>query len=335
MSFTRERSTITEQSEPDTLIMSSSRGSFGRGDRIFATIAAAAGVTILIALAAVFIFLLIQGARGFHAPADVYRPAAHNFWNYAGKLLFGTALSALLAMIIAVPFAIGLALFISHYAPRRLAVPVAYVIDILAAVPSVVYGLWGARTLAPASHGVQTWLNTHVSWIPLFAGEISATGRTILIAAVVLAIMVLPISTAICREVFQQTPRLIEEAALGLGATRWEMIKYAVFPHARSGMVAGMMLGLGRALGETIAVAMVSGALLSTIAPNIYGTMGTVAATIVTQLDSAFTDGTGFALATLAYLAVALAIVSLIVNALARVIVNRTGHLAAPVGAGF
>lgn len=257
MSFTRERPTITEQSEPETLIMSPSKRSFGRGDRIFSTIASAAGITIVIALAAVFIFLLVQGARGFHASPDVYRPAANNFWNYAAKLLFGTALSALLAMIIAVPFAIGLALFISHYAPRRLAVPVAYVIDILAAVPSVVYGLWGARTLAPASHGLQTWLNTHLGWIPFFSGQVSATGRTMLIAAVVLAIMVLPISTAICREVFQQTPRLIEEAALGLGATRWEMIKYAVFPNARSGMVAGMMLGLGRALGETMAVAMV------------------------------------------------------------------------------
>ena len=256
MSVTKERALVTEPPQSDPFAASSKRRT-GLGDRIFSTIAVAAGLTILIALAAVFIFLLAQGVEGFHAAPSVYRPAADNFVSYAAKLLFGTVLAALLAMIIAVPFAIGLALFISHYAPRRLAVPVAYVIDILAAVPSVVYGLWGARTLAPASHGVQTWLNAHLGWIPLFGGEVSATGRTILIASIVLAIMVLPIATAICREVFQRTPKLIEEAALGLGATRWEMIKYAVFPHARSGMVAGMMLGLGRALGETMAVAMV------------------------------------------------------------------------------
>lgn len=256
MSVTRERAPITDQPDSDPFSASSGRRA-GVGDRVFATIAVAAGLTILIALAAVFVFLLAQGARGFHADPEVYQPSANNFAAYAAQLLFGTVLAALLAMIIAVPFAVGLALFISHYAPRRLAVPVAYVIDILAAVPSVVYGLWGARTLAPASHGMQTWLNSHLGWIPLFSGEVSATGRTILIASFVLAIMVLPITTAICREVFQRTPTLLEEAALGLGATRWEMIKYAVFPHARSGMIAGMMLGLGRALGETMAVAMV------------------------------------------------------------------------------
>ncbi|GGL58181.1 phosphate transport system permease protein [Microlunatus endophyticus] len=256
MSVTRERPPIVEEPGSDPFVASSRRRR-AIGDRIFSSTALAAGLTILIALAAVFIFLISQGARGFHADPEVYQPAANNFFSYAAKLLFGTALSSLLAMIIAVPFAIGLALFISHYAPRRIAVPVAYVIDILAAVPSVIYGLWGARTLAPASHGLQTWLNAHLGWIPLFGGQISATGRTMLIAAIVLAIMVLPISTAICREVFQRTPKLLEEAALGLGATRWEMIRYAVFPHARSGMVAGMMLGLGRALGETMAVAMV------------------------------------------------------------------------------
>ncbi|WP_230207690.1 phosphate ABC transporter permease subunit PstC [Microlunatus sp. Gsoil 973] len=260
MSITTERPALVEQSSgPDPFAETSNRR-HAVGDSIFFTIAVAAGLTILIALVAVFLFLLTQGARGFTAGADVFGPAATNFAYYAGKLLFGTVLAALLAMIIAVPFAIGLALFISHYAPRRLAVPVAYLIDILAAVPSVVYGLWGARTLAPASHGLQTWLNSHLGWIPIFGGQVSATGRTILVAALVLAIMVLPITTAICREVFQRTPKLLEEAALGLGATRWEMIKYAVFPHARSGMVAGTMLGLGRALGETMAVAMVMSA---------------------------------------------------------------------------
>jgi len=230
---------------------------FGLGDRVFSSLAQLAGLTILIALAAVFVFLAIRGIPGFSADKSIYGPGSTNFWAYAGKALFGTCLSAVIAMIIAVPFSLGLALFISHYAPRRLAVPVAYVIDLLAAVPSVVFGLWGARTLAPALVPTQDWLNAHLGWIPLFGGTPYSAGRTIFVAAVVLAIMIIPITTAICREVFAQTPRLQEEAALALGATRWEMVRYAVFPHSRSGVVAGIMLGLGRAMGETMAVAMI------------------------------------------------------------------------------
>ena len=230
---------------------------FGRGDRIFSGVALASGLTILVTLAAVFIFLLIKGFPGFSADPEIFAPSSDNFWSYVGKLLFGTTLAAIVALIIAVPFSLALALFISHYAPRRIATPVAYIIDLLAAVPSVVFGLWGARTLAVASQPMQRWLDDNLGWLPFFHGPASATGRTILIAGLVLAIMCIPIITAICREVFAQTPRLHEEAALALGATRWEMVRYAVFPHSRSGMVAGIMLGLGRALGETMAVAMV------------------------------------------------------------------------------
>ena len=243
--------------EPTTDASLSSARRSDRGDRIFSGLARAAGLTILVSLAAVFVFLLLQGLDGFHADRQYYEPSASGFLGYVLKLLFGTALAAVIAMVIAVPFAVGVALFLSHYAPRRLATPIAYVIDLLAAVPSVVFGLWGARTLAGLSQPFQAWLNHHLGWLPFFSGEVSATGRTILVAGVVLAIMVLPITTAICREVFARTPRLNEEAALALGATRWETIRYAVFPHARSGMIAGMMLGLGRALGETMAVTMV------------------------------------------------------------------------------
>ncbi|WP_300681281.1 phosphate ABC transporter permease subunit PstC [Nocardioides sp.] len=242
---------------PDAAAELTAGGSHGQGDRVFSRFALASGLTILVTLAAVFVFLAVKGLPGFHADAEVYGPGASNFWVYVGKLLFGTTLAAIIALIIAVPFSVGLALFISHYAPRRLATPIAYVIDLLAAVPSVVFGLWGARSLAVAFQPVQAWLAEHASWIPLFKGPASATGRTILVAGVVLAIMCIPIITAICREVFAQTPRLNEEAALALGATRWETIRYAVFPYARSGMIAGIMLGLGRALGETMAVAMV------------------------------------------------------------------------------
>ncbi|MGO4343794.1 PstC family ABC transporter permease, partial [Pedococcus sp. 2YAF34] len=132
-----------------------------------------------------------------------------------------------------------------------------YIIDLLAAVPSVVYGLWGIATLAVFVQPFYVWLGTYVGWFPLFAPPVSGTGRTILTAAIVLAVMVIPIMTAICREVFLQTPRLHEEAALALGATRWEMVRMAVLPFARSGIISAIMLGLGRALGETLAIAMV------------------------------------------------------------------------------
>ena len=230
---------------------------FGRGDRVFSRVVLASALTILVTLAAVFVDHVHTGGPGVHADDADYGPSACSYAAYVGRLLFGTTLAAVIALLIAVPFSVALALFISHYAPRRIATPVAYVIDLLAAVPSVVFCLWGARSLAVASQPVQRWLDDHLGWLPFFNGPASATGRTILVAGVVLAIMCIPIITAICREVFSQTPRLHEEAALALGATRWEMVRYAVFPHSRSGMVAAVMLGLGRALGETMAVAMV------------------------------------------------------------------------------
>lgn len=226
------------------------------GDRVFSGLALAAGVAIMVALAGVFVFLAIEGYPALHVAEGYYRPAT-TFLGYVGPLVFGTTLAALIALVIAVPFAIGIALFVSHYAPRRLAAPVAYLMDLLAAIPSVVYGLWGGGVLNVYIVPIQEWLHAHLSFIPLFAGPPSVTGRTMLTAGVVLAIMIMPIIAAISREVFAQTPKLHEEAALALGATRWEMIRMAVFPYARSGMVSAVMLGLGRALGETMAVAMV------------------------------------------------------------------------------
>ena len=227
------------------------------GDRVFAGLARAAGVTILLALAAVFAFLLVKGAPGFSASGSTALGSFSSFWALVWPLLWGTVLIAVLALIIAVPFSVAIALFITYYAPRRLATPVAYLIDLLAAVPSIVYGLWGGRELALALKPTIQWLTVHASWFPLFKGPYAGTGQVGITAVLVLAVMIVPIITAISREVFAQTPKLTEEAAVGLGATRWEVIRLAVFPHARSGVVAGIMLGLGRALGETMAVVMV------------------------------------------------------------------------------
>ncbi len=245
--------TVTVSPEPAT-DTASSRSQ--RGDRIFAAITRASALLILVALVAVFVFLAIEGWTGLTSSAATYAPFT-SFASYVAPLLVSTLLASALALVVSVPFSIGVALFISHYAPRRLATALAYLIDLLAAVPSVVFGLWGGRYLAGYLQPAHAWLHGHLGFIPIFGGTPSPNGRSLFTAAIVLAIMIMPITTAISREVFAQTPRLHEEAALALGATRWEMVRYAVFPYSRSGMVSGIMLGLGRALGETMAVAMV------------------------------------------------------------------------------
>ena len=188
-------------------------------------------------------------------------PADGNLWSVVGPLIFGTVLAAIVSLVIAVPVAVGVALFISHYAPRRMASALGYVVDLLAAIPSVVYGLWGVLVLAPKVQPVWQFLVDYFGWIPLFAGDANGNAsnppRVLMTTAIVLAVMILPIITAVSREVFLQTPRLHEEAALALGATRWELVRMAVLPFGRSGVTSAAMLGLGRALGETMAVLMI------------------------------------------------------------------------------
>jgi len=223
---------------------------------VFSGVATGAGILILIVLAAVALFLITQSIPALTAdPREL--PGGAGLVDYVAPLLFGTVLAAVIALLIATPLSIGIALFISHYANRRLARSLGYVIDLLAAIPSIIYGAWGYLVLAPYLVPTYRWLGEHASFLPVFAGPASSTGRTILTAGIVLAVMILPIMSAINREVFLQTPKLHEEASLALGATRWEMIRMAVLPYGRSGMVSGAMLGLGRALGETIAVLLV------------------------------------------------------------------------------
>ena len=268
------------------------------GDSVFAGLALAAGLTIMIALAGVFVFLFIEGYPGLSVDEHFYRPAT-TFWGYVGPLVFGTTLAAILALLFSVPFAIGIALFISHYAPKVIRTPVSYVMDLLAAVPSVVFGLWGGGILNRHIVPIQVWLHDHLGFLPFFAGPPSATGRTMLNAGIVLAIMILPITAAICREVFAQTPRLHEEAALALGATRWEMIRLAVFAYARSGMVSAVMLGLGRALGETMAVAMVlSASPIVTLNLISSSNPATIASNIATNYKEATPDKQAVLIAT-------------------------------------
>ena len=306
-------STTTER-EPEAAPPTSS------GDRIFAGLSKGAGLTILAALAAVFVFLAVEGIPGVNQEPATYAPL-DAFFPYVARLLYGTVFAAIIALIIAVPFALAIALFISHYAPRAIATPMAFVIDLLAAVPSVVFGLWGARTLAGELAPALSWLEDNLGFLPFFSGPASVTGRTVLTAGLVLAIMILPIITAICREIFKQTPRLHEEAALALGATRWEMIRYAVFPYARSGIVSAVMLGLGRALGETMAVAMV---LSATPVFTLNMISNTNPATIASNIASSFAEATPAKLSALIATGLVLFAFTFAVNFAARAIVARS-----------
>lgn len=290
------------------------------GDRWFSGTALAAGSMILVTLAAVAIFLIVQSIPGLSATSEDASILSTNFWDYVWPLVFGTVWASLLALLMAVPLSVAVALFISHYAPRRLAQTLGYIVDLLAAVPSVVFGLWGILVLAPAVTPLYIWLTSNMGWFPLFAGEASATGRTIFTAAVVLAVMVTPIITAICREIFLQTPVLHEEAALALGATRWEMVRMAVFPFGRSGIVSAAMLGLGRALGETMAVALVLSA-SGVITFRLF--TSTNPSTIPANIALTFPEAYGTNINVLIATGLILFIVTFAVNALARWVVSR------------
>lgn len=290
-----------------------------RGDVVFRTLAKAAGIAIVVTLGAVAVFLVLEALPALDPRAEISN-APDGFFAYVAPLVFGTLLAALLALLFATPLAIGIGLFISHYAPRRIANALGYVVDLLAAIPSVVYGLWGIQVLAPGVQPVYQWLNENLGWLPFFVGPVSGTGRTILTVSFVLAIMILPIMSALAREIFLQTPRLQEEAALALGATRWEMIRMAVIPFAKSGLLSSAMLGLGRALGETMAVAMVlspaaviSFALITPTNPS------TIASTIA--LD--FPEAAGLDVNALVAAGLVLFVITMIVNVSARSIITR------------
>lgn len=233
------------------------------GDTVFKSIAIAAGATIIGAIALMALFLIVKALPSLQANQANFLTSAEFLTSDPDNLRFGirdlfmvTVLSSMFALIIAVPIAIGIAAFLTNYAPKRLARPFGMLVDLLAAVPSIVFGLWGIFVLAPWLTPVATFLNENLGWFFLFSqGNVSlAGGGTIFTAGIVLAVMILPIITSVTREVFALTPRGHVEAAQALGATKWEVIRMTVFPYGRSGMIAASMLGLGRALGETIAI---------------------------------------------------------------------------------
>ena len=289
------------------------------GDRIFSNTATAAAVTILALLAGVAVFLVAEGMPALtHSASEL--PGGKTFVDYVAPLAFGTVLAAAFAALIAVPLAVAAALFITHVAPPRIALTLGYLIDLLAAIPSIVYGLWGIFVLGPAAVPVMGWLEEKFGWFPLFAGPASTTGRTMFVAGLVLAVMILPIVSAVAREVFSQTPRKLQEGAQALGATRFEMIRMTVLPFGKSSVISGAMLGLGRALGETMAVTIilsVSGIvtfnLISQANPS------TIAANIALQ----FPESSGLAVNVLIATGLVLFAITLVTNMAARAIIAR------------
>lgn len=294
-------------------------------DRLFRLLASGAGLSTLVILALITVVLAAEGLPAL-------RQAGFSFltefrWDFTtetpvfgvGSLLIGTVLLAVIALVVALPVAVGTALFINEYAPPRLGRALTTVVDLLAAVPSLIYGMWGLSYLMPKMLGISRFLSDHLGFIPIFHVNQPSYDRSPFITGVVLGIMILPIITAVTREVFSQVPRGTCEAALALGGTRWGMIRQVILPFGRSGISGGAMLGLGRALGETIAITLLLGI---TLAPNgriLQSNGGSIAAHIVL----AFGEANDLQRSALIAAGLVLFGLTLVVNLVARSIVNR------------
>lgn len=301
------------------------RGDGIGADRAFRVLSLAAGLTVLAILATILTTTVWQSSSVLRetGPSFVIEATWDPTIPVYGILAFiyGTLVTSVIALLLAVPVSIGIALFLTELAPRRLRALAITVIDLLAAVPSVVFGLVGALVIAPYLVPIYGWLHNTFGGLPVLGavfGPPSATGYAFLTAGMVLAFMVIPIITSISREIFDTVPLADKQAAYALGATRWEMIKGAVFPHSFSGLVGGTMLGLGRAMGETIAVALVIGSSTQIVA-NILATGNTMAAVIVQQWGEAGLQTKS----ALIGIGVILFAMTVVVNVAARLIVRR------------
>lgn len=299
------------------------------GDRVY--VAAITGFAICVPLLLVLIFAEVAVAGwpafrefgfGFLTSSN-WDPVKHQFG--AAPAIFGTVVTSLIALVIATPLALGVAVFLSDYAPTWLRQPVGFLVDLLAAIPSVVYGLWGIFVLIPVMRStIMPFLRDtlHLGATPFFRGP--AYGPSMLAAGVILAVMVLPYISAVSREVLLAVPRSQREAALALGATRWEMIQKAVLPFARSGIIGGIILGLGRALGETMAVTMLIGN-RHDISASLFSPGYTMASLIANEFSEASGD---LHLAALMAVGFTLLVLTLVVNGIARWLVWRVGRRA-------
>ncbi len=322
------------QTPPSTDPQGSSLSGSARGrlgDAVFRRLSVGSGLLVSIVIALIALFLILQAA-----PALADNQA--NFFTFGGdwvvdggtlkfgipKLFYATLVVSFIALLIAMPIALGISIFLTEYAPKRVVGPVTYLVDLLAAVPSIVYGLWGILVLGPALVPVNNWLVNNLSWLPFFRTPEAnvanmSTGGTLLTAGIVLAIMILPIISAVTREVFIQTPVAHREAALALGGTKWEVVRLAVLPFGFSGYISGSMLGLGRALGETMALYLIisNTGLINFNLMESGETFATKIANNAAEFDSPTKTG--------AFISAGLTlfVLTFIVNAAARAIVGR------------
>jgi len=319
---------MTATREPAATAVHAPAGSLERanhGDRAFKGLLTIAAVTVPILLG-FLVYELWDGASlaiaryGFgFVTSSTWDPVAEEFG--AMPLIFGTLISSLLALLIAVPLSLGVAIYLTEFAPKPVRQPVAFLIGLLAAIPSVVYGLWGIFVLIPLLRtSVFPVLQDALGFLPLFQGPIY--GPSMLSAGIILAIMVMPYIMSVGREVLLAVPNTQREAALALGATRWEAVTTAVLPYARSGIVGAVILGLGRALGETMAVTMLIGN-RHEIAASLFSPGYTMAAAIANEFSEAVGD---LHLSALAYVAFLLFLVTVVVNAGARLLIWRVAR---------
>ena len=296
-----------------------------RSDRVFRWVTLLAGLFVLAILGLIATSTTREAWPAFHSQglsfltSSTWIPAEGKFGALA--FVYGTVLSSLLALLLAVPVSLGIALYANEAAPSRIRRPVIYVLDLLAAIPSVVYGLWGVIVLAPfLGPHVYAPINDAIGGWPVIGWFLNgSSGRSFMTAGIILAIMITPIVTSLSREVIATVPRAQREAAYGMGATRWEMIRLAVLPWGRGGIVGAIMLGLGRAMGETIAVALVIGSQSGQITTHLFEAGDSMAAVIVNQ----FGEASGTHRSALVGLGVVLFLVTIIVNVSARAIVAR------------
>jgi phosphate transport system permease protein len=296
------------------------------GDRSFALIALVSGLLVLVILVLIAATTTQQSASWFSAEGlkiftNNWNPAANQFGALA--FIYGTAITAVIALIMAVPVSVGIALLLTEVVPQRWARPIVYVVDLLAVVPSVVWGLWGILVFAPWLQHIYTDIASGVKGVPvldsLFGQPVS--GASFFTAGIILAFMITPIVTSLSREVIATVPAIDREGAYALGATRWEMIRGAVLPHSQGGIVGAVLLGLGRAMGETIAVALVIGS-SPTITSHLFAPGYNMPAVIANQ----FGESTGVFRAGLMGIGVLLFVFTIIINVLARGIVERNAR---------
>jgi phosphate transport system permease protein len=299
-------------------------------DRAFQVLALLAGLTVLVILGLIAVSTTREALpwfreEGLGVLTDNWDPSKNAFG--ALGLIYGTLLVSAVAVLLSLPISIGIALFVTDVAPERMRRPIVYTVDLLAAIPSVVYGLWALLVLAEPLASLFETVSSATASIPvlstLFANP-SASGKSFMTAGIIVAIMITPIITSITREVFATVPESQKEAALALGATRWEMIRGAVFPHSRSGMVAGTMIGLGRAMGETIAIALVIGA-SQRVTANVFGPGDTLASVIANQ----FGEASGTHRAALIGCGVVLFVITILISMAARAVVTRADRRSA------